>query len=155
MSWKEEKSNLKLAFKEKSTIITFLIGFLVLLIIQFLFTDIPLLFGNLGPWRATAHILSDVLLAALFGLNLSLLIYKAKLASLSKKITATTTLGGILSVLITGCPACSLTLASYLGLASILSALPFGGLEVKIIGLLLLVYSTNYLLKTLTTCKKK
>jgi len=64
-------------------------------------------------------------------------------------------LGGFLGVVVSGCPACSITLASYLGFASIVSSLPFFGIELKIVSLLLLLYVLYITLRDIDVCKVK
>ena len=99
---------------------------------------------------------SQGLISLFFGINLSLLYHKIKLSrNANYKSSSSTVFGSFLSVLVSGCPACSITLASYLGLSSFLSALPFFGIELKIAGLGLLLYSTNYLAKNLYTCNTR
>ena len=155
MDWKRRKENLKQAYATPVSLTITLIATFLLLIIQYFFTDYATLAGNLGPTMATLEVISQVILAVFFGINVALLWYKLRLASLTTKEGGTTVLGSILGLLVTGCPACSITIASYLGLASILSTLPFLGMEVKVLGILLLIYSTDSLLKNLTTCTRK
>jgi hypothetical protein len=64
-------------------------------------------------------------------------------------------LGGIFGALFTGCPSCSIGLASFLGLGSLLSGLPRSGLELKIIALVLLVWSNWQMYKKLLVCEVK
>jgi len=63
----------------------------------------------------------------------------------------TSTVGLVLGVLGIGCASCgSLVLASLfslLGLGGVFAMLPFGGVEFAVIGLIMLVISTYYLLK--------
>ena len=63
--------------------------------------------------------------------------------------------GTFLGLLVAGCPACSITLASYLGLGSLISFLPWYGLELKIIAIFLLIYANISLLKNLKVCEIK
>lgn len=156
MSFRQKKQNLLLASKDPFAITIAIVGTLLILALQYFFSDLATLKGNLGATFATVELVSGILLALLFGINAGLLYYKLRLASsVNAKESGSTILGGIFGIIVTGCPACSITLASYLGLASILSTLPFYGMEIKIIGLLLLLYSTNTLLKNLTVCKQK
>lgn len=125
------------------------IGFLM-----FYFTDINLILGNMGVFYAYSQIILQVLISVLFGLNLSLLWHKLKFSSeFASKEAHTTTFASIISLLVSGCPACGITLASYLGMASFFSALPLAGLELKIIGAALLAYSTISLVNNMYVCR--
>jgi hypothetical protein len=155
-SWSQKRQNLLLAYKEAKVVTITIIAATIILLLQLLLTNIPLLIGNLGMTFATIELASSIILGLLFGINVGLLYYKLKLAaSMNAKESGGTLLGAIFGLLVTGCPACTITLASYIGLASILSALPFTGLEIKFLGIALLIYSTNSLLKNLTTCTQK
>ncbi|MBW2983199.1 hypothetical protein KY327_02755 [Candidatus Woesearchaeota archaeon] len=153
-AWQTRRINLDTAYRETAVTVATIIAAGLLIALQFTLTDYANLAGNLGKTFANVEVGLGILLALLFGLNAGLLWYKLRLASAVKASeTGTTLAGGFLGLLVTGCPACSITLASYLGLASILSGLPFAGLEVKAAGILILVYSTDNLLKKLTTCQ--
>ena len=64
-------------------------------------------------------------------------------------------LGWFLGFLISGCPACSITFASYLWLASIFSIFPYYGLELKILSVFLLLYANYTIFTQLDTCRIK
>ena len=67
-------------------------------------------------------------------------------------------LSGIMSTFITGCVCCGVSLLSVLGLTSViafLEVLPYDGLEVKGVAILLLLYSTWDTLKNLEVCRIK
>ncbi len=90
----------------------------------------------------------------LFGLFISLTWYKFSLfgSSSPSKTSSMWWFGWILSILVTWCSSCSITLASYIWLSSLLSFLPFGGIEVNIIWVWLLVYSCIRSTKNLFVC---
>jgi len=77
-------------------------------------------------------------LALLFGIFLAITLYKYKRFDTVK--TTTWFLWGFLGVLVSGCPSCSITFATYLGLSAILTVLPFSGLELKVIGIIILLF---------------
>lgn len=143
--------NFKFAYQKPENYIITLGSALVLALIMFYFTDYSSAVGNLGLWHANTNVALQIILALAFGININLLITKLKLASITKE-GSTSAFGALLSILVSGCPACSITLASYLGLSSILAAFPLFGLEIKIIALAILAYSTNDLLNNLTKC---
>ena len=149
----ERLYNIRIAFNDKSLYLVTLGGTLLMAGLLFYFTDIPLILGNYGYLMGGLQIGAQILLALLFGINLALLWYKIKLAGqVNQKVTGTTMAGSILGVLVTGCPACGLTVASYIGLSGVLSALPLFGLELKIVGLALMASSIFMLSKNLHTC---
>ncbi|MBT3407451.1 hypothetical protein HOK68_05370 [Candidatus Woesearchaeota archaeon] len=148
--------NIKKAFKNVNTLLIGTFSSLVIAFIMFYFTDFELIKINLGIVYATAHMSLEILISVLFGLNIGLLWTKLKyIGGVSKTTTGSTVIGSIMGILVSGCPVCSITLASYLGLASIIATFPLFGLELKIIGLLLLLYSTNDLSKNLYSCSIK
>ena len=110
------------------------------------FTKFDVMLGNLGILHTAAYSILNGLVAILFGVYLALLIHGLnETKSLSLRKLGTGVIGAGSSVLVTGCVACSVTLASYLGLASVLTALPFYGLELNVVGVILLSYSIKKL----------
>lgn len=110
------------------------------------FTNFEIMLGNLGIAHTITYSLLNGLVALLFGIYLALLTYSLQIKkSFSLKKSGTGAVGTGSSVLVTGCVSCSVTLASYLGLASVLTALPFYGLEFNAAGVLLLSYSVKKL----------
>lgn len=117
------------------------------------FTDYELMFGNFGTVFASVQVGVQVLIAMAFGVNAAVLAYKIKeSAGMSKRAYGASATGSFLSILVGGCAACGISLASYLGLAGVVSALPFFGLELKLAGLGLLLYSTAALAKNVGVC---
>jgi hypothetical protein len=120
------------------------------------FTDISMIGGNFGNIYLWFQLIMQTLISLLFGLFVPISLYKIIMFnSFSLKENLGSGGGTFLGVLVAGCPACSITLASYLGLASLVSFLPWYGLELKIIAVPILVYSIYSLLKDLKTCKIK
>jgi len=58
-------------------------------------------------------------------------------------------------ILVSGCPSCTITLASYFWLAWIVSVLPFWWIELKVISVLILFYVCYSTLKNLEVCNLK
>lgn len=86
--------------------------------------------------------------ATLFGLNVELVLRKMKfLASLGSLHIAFGT--GLISLAATGCASCGLSIASIVGLSAALVSLPFHGLELYVISILILLFSLFYNLQTL------
>lgn len=94
------------------------------------------------------------LLAILFGLNVSLLVYyirKVKRVASTAKIHVANAGGLVSAALGIGCAACgSIILTTVLGMigaGSLIAFLPFHGVEFGLLGILLLLWSTHYLIK--------
>ena len=121
------------------------------------FTDFKLMEGNLGQIHTTIYTSLSMLVILLFGLYVSLFVFRWKeKKALSTKTIGVGAVGTGASILVNGCAACSITLASYLGLASIISALPFYGLELTFLGAGLLAFSIKKLSdERPTTCEVK
>lgn len=149
-------NNLQLVLKDKKYLITFFIVIIIFLSLWFLFFDYKTSLGNL--WKAITYweIILHTLISLLFASFVIGQIYKINI--LWNKKTSHKTSGflwWIFGILITGCPSCGIGIASYLGLAGILSFLPRYGLELKIAAVLLLVWSNYSLYKNLLICKRK
>jgi hypothetical protein len=119
------------------------------------FSDRGLIFGNFWSIYATINLTFDILNVLLIWLFVASFVYKRRLFGRSSKNNQSGWFGSITSVLVSGCPACSITLASYLGLASFFALLPYNGLELKIVGTLVLIWSVYTNIKNLTVCSIK
>jgi hypothetical protein len=64
-------------------------------------------------------------------------------------------IGGLIGTIISGASCCGATLAVYFGLLPLLTALPYSGLEIKILGTLGLLYALYDVLKNLEICEVK
>lgn len=91
----------------------------------------------------------------LAGLNVTMFIFKYKFAkceSASKSNLAT--IGGLFSgAVAAGCPACSISILSLLGVAGGLAILPFRGLEFIFLSIVVLFYSLYLTSKSIYFCK--
>ena len=132
----------------------FLAAFLLWYIIEY-FSDRALIFGNFWSTYASINIIIDIINIILMWLFVASFFYKRRLFGASSKNNQSGWFGSITSVLVSGCPACSITLASYLGLASFFALLPYNGLELKIVGTLVLIWSVYNNSKNLTGCSIK
>lgn len=110
--------------------------------------------GSFSILGARDSILIGVI-SFLFGLNLELVLRKIKF--LKKRGGLHITFGaGLLSLVAAGCASCGLSFASVLGIATIVSLLPFHGLELYILSILILLASLFLNLRTLVqVCKLK
>lgn len=120
------------------------------------FTNLDLAIGNMWAWFAYTEVAMYSIFVLLFSLFISASVYKRRyFGSFNIKTSGTWSIWGIFGVLVAGCPACSITLASYLGLASLISLLPYKGLELKILWIILLGYACRHIILTLDTCEIK
>ena len=86
----------------------------------------------------------------LIGFYLTLFVYKYDLVKeKSYKNTTGSFLGGVFGVLGAGCPGCSFTVLSILGIPFGLAVLPFKGLELKFAGVFALIASNYFLAKNI------
>ncbi|HLD59750.1 MAG TPA: hypothetical protein VI912_02055 [Candidatus Bilamarchaeaceae archaeon] len=148
--------NLRKVYSRPTSYLITVVASLLIGGVLFYFTDYELIVGNFNQIYANSQVIAQVILSILFGINVSILYYKLKTVSaLKPKDYGSTATGSILGIIVSGCPSCGVTLASYLGLASFFSSFPFFGLEIKILGILILIYSINNLLKNLDLCEVK
>lgn len=96
-----------------------------------------------------------IIISLLFGINLELVLRKLKF--LKKRGGLHITFGaGLLSLVAAGCASCGLSFASVLGIAALVSLLPFHGLELYIVSIIILLSSLLLNLQTLVVvCKLK
>ncbi len=99
---------------------------------------------------------SLVIISILFGMLFSLIIYKTKLVNFkgSKKLGVVGSVGVFLGALIPGCVACGIGLATVLGLgAGALAFLPYDGLEISVLAILILGFTITKITKEMYVCK--
>lgn len=143
-------------FSKMSYLSLALIIFILMSLLFYQFTEVDLIKGNMGLTYYYVNTFLQGFISVLFALFVPLSIYKFKLFNqFSVKENSTSLVGAFLGTVVTGCAACSITLASYLGLAGAISLLPWYGLELKLISIPLLVYSVFFLLRDLKVCKVK
>jgi len=148
MNLKQKLNNISRCFSSITSWVIFTVTTLILAYTFLKYTNFTLIRGNLGEAYAFGTILSETVISILFGLNITLLYSKLLTAhKVNKKEFGGTTLGSILGLLVIGCPLCNITLASFLGLGAFVTVLPLFGMELKILGIAMLLYSTNSLSK--------
>ena len=150
------KNNFIDIFSKWQNIIIFILVTLIVGYFFAYFTDMDMISGNFGHSYMWFQIIAQTIISILFGLFVPISIHKIVVFnSFSLKENLSSGGGTFLGLLVAGCPACSITLASYLGLASIVSFLPWYGLELKILAVPLLLYANISILKNLKVCKVK
>lgn len=154
-----------------SSFIFFILSTLILnyrLIFQTLTGDYSLIYEltltfNLleGAWTAFSKVdfVLLVLTSILVGLNV-LLIARTIIKLESQKGRLSISVGGsaILGIVVAGCSSCGFSVLSLLGLSASLSFIPFGGMGLHLLAIILLLFSFFYALRTLhykVVCKIK
>jgi hypothetical protein len=147
-------SNLFMVFKDWRYSLLGIIIFLCFQLIFYAFTNTALTIGNLGMTYFVVQTVTQSLIALLFAIFVPISVYKIVLFSdFSVKENTNSFIGSIMTVIVAGCPTCSVTLASYIGLAGVFSIFPFYGLELKVITVPILLWAIYSVLKNLTACE--
>lgn len=115
----------------------FLFGFIL-----FSLSNMTVILSDLKTDAATIHIFTIIILSLLFGINAALLRERiTQSRGLTGKAIGSTSIASGLGILFSGCASCGLTLASYVGLGSVATFLPWSGVEIDILAIVLLGYS--------------
>ncbi len=145
--------------KSKQNIVTFVILSVVLLSLYYLAliqsASLDAFIRSNSPLFVILQILFSILNSLVGAVSILLLV---ELFRIQRKVGNTNVVQSIaalfISVATTGCYVCGSILLPGLGLTASFAAMPFGGLEIKILTLLLLIYSVNDLNhKLMGTCK--
>lgn len=134
-------------------IIWIIIGIAIIAIPGYYFMEKDLVIWNLWHSFYLIEISLTIIIGLLFWLFIWATLYKINYFSVKKSWIWI--LGWFLWALVSGCPACSITLASYLWLAWFISVFPYSGLELKVLSVLILLYANYSTIKTLEVCKIK
>ncbi len=153
---KQYLENFRLVFSNYRYTILFIILFSSLYFLFEILTDDALIKGNMGLSYFYVNYSLQIMISLLFALYFTFFIYKyIKFSSFDKKQSATSFIGTFFGVLVGGCAACSLTVASYLGLGAVISFLPYYGIELKVLGFLMLIYANIVGVRDLQICRLK
>lgn len=148
--------NTKKVLSKPSSLIATIIAILSIWTLFLAFKNTELIIGNLWYTFYISELALDISIALLFWLFVWSTIYKLLYFSTPKKKNLWIWwVASFFWVLVWGCPACSITVASYLGLASILSVFPYHWLELKVLSFIMLIYVVYDTLKTLEICSIK
>lgn len=145
--------NIIKVLKSPIWIIGFFVWIAIIAIPTYIFLDRELIINNMWCYFYITEIVLTIVISILFWLFVWATLYKVKYFSTWNP--SAWIFGWIIWVLVSGCPACSITLASYIGLAGIISVFPYHGLELKIISIFLLIYANYSTMKNLEVCKVK
>jgi len=149
---KRALNNLKLSLKKPATWVVSLIALVLMLVFYNITTDYELIFGNFGPAYYYLTISLSVIISILFGLSAGMLWYRGNVFRADSGAVAG---GSFIGMLVGGCSACSISFASAVGLGGLLSALPYGGIELKLLAILILGFTTFNLAENLHVCKRR
>mgnify|MGYP001573671442 CR=1 FL=1 len=150
-----------LLLKRKTYFKIFLITLILYLLLStylvyYFFNGFYLFFNYQIAYYPYLNILFTLILSFLFGINLSLIIYRFKEIKKYNNESGTGIFTSALSLFSAGCPVCSFTILSFLipGLSVTfsLAILPFKGLEIQLLGVILLLISIFVLTKE-NVCK--
>lgn len=130
-----------------------IIGMAIIAVPTIYFIEKDLIIWNLWYYFYITEVILSVIIWILFWLFIGATLYKIQYFQVKKSWAWF--FGWILGVLVSGCPACSITLASYIWLAGLISTLPYYGLELKVLSIILLLYSCYSTLKSLELCSIK
>lgn len=148
------KNNTLLIFKDPIACTFGFISFVLIVVMGYFFGDISNEIGNLWITYVVVQYTAHLLLAIIFGLFVAATIYKIRYFShIDHSKTTLWGTWGIIGVILIGCPACSISIASYMWLGTLLTQLPWFGLEIKILWLILLGRATYTTIYHLTTCE--
>jgi len=91
----------------------------------------------------------------LTGILLSVLWFRMDMTKLGikKKFSIFDYIGVFFGVFVPGCPACGLGLIAIFGLGASVASLPFGGAEISIIAIIIILFSLWHVTPHLLTCK--
>lgn len=127
---------------------------LVLLLAWWWMTDLELSLGNRWKNMFCFQITLYLLFCVFFGIFVAASVYKIRLYWRTDKHTSSIgVIGWFFGILVAWCPACAVSIASYVWLASIVSLFPRGGIELKILWVLLVWYAVRKALITMEVCE--
>jgi len=130
-----------------------IIGIVIIAVPTYYFMDSELIIWNLWYRFYLVEVSLTIISALLLWLFLWATFYKMNHFSI--KDSSVWVFWWFLWAVVSWCPACSITLASYLGLAWFIYLLPYSWLELKVISILILVYANYSVLRNLESCKIK
>ena len=154
-------NKIKSLLKQKFYFKIFLIAFIFYLLlstylIYYFFNGFYLFFNYYIKYYPWLNILFTLILAFLFGINITLMGFRFKEVKSYNNETGTGIFTSALSLFSAGCPVCSFTILSFLipgiSITFTLAILPLKGLEIQLFGVILLLISIFILTKE-NVCK--
>ena len=142
--------------KSQKSILRWAVAMLIVGFVWWYFIDLDLSIGNMWHKVAYAEVVLYATFTLLFWIFIAITTYRVTyFRNIQKKSLTLWSMGGVIGTLVAWCPACSITLASYLWMASLFSLLPYKWAELKVLAIVILLYSIYQTMKDLETCPKK
>jgi hypothetical protein len=145
----------KLLLKEKKYLATTLVVSVFVSILYYLALTSNIDFQTFAKVNSTVYVISQIVLsllnAILIGLSLAMFLYvfRQRLVQ-TNNFNVIQTLGSLfLSIFTTGCYVCGSILLPVVGITTSFATLPFGGLEIKFLTILMLLYSIREFSKSI------
>jgi len=159
----ESVSVIQMILSQKKYIFTFLISTIVSFVLFYWLTVTNVADNDIGNYVMMSgfnftfiSIFLTFIIALLFGVFIALVIYRYKLIkSGNKKLGFFGTLGFFFGVFSAGCPSCGSAVFALFGAPLALMFLPYQGLELKALSIVLLVWSNYSLSRKLIKCNIK
>lgn len=149
--------NLKKIFSDPVSIIAWLcaLGLMVWIWVFYLGGErLELISNNYSPTRMIIEVSIHIILSIAFSIFIAANVYKFRLyTKIETWQSALWVVWSFFGVVIAGCPSCGVTIASAIWLAGLFTWLPFWGLEVKIIGLIVTIVATYLVVRDIFVCK--
>jgi hypothetical protein len=146
-------NNLKSVYKNKKYVVFSIFIFIISLGLLLWLSKLDTLFVMNSTMFIVVSLLLTFLISLLFAINLPLIVYKYKAMKKVTGKTAGSSFFGVLGGLAgSGCPVCGSAILSLLGVAGGLMIFPLKGLELKALGVVLLVFSTYGVSKSIGAC---
>ncbi|MDP2103701.1 MAG: hypothetical protein Q8K26_02145 [Candidatus Gracilibacteria bacterium] len=145
--------NLRKIFSRPQCILVFFVASALIGSVFWYFSNFALTHGNLGIEYAFVELTLQILITLLFALFVAATVYKIiHFSHFSRKHSGAGVVAGFLGTLIVGCPACSISIVTYLGLTGVVGLIPGGGMTLKVASVLILIFTDIYLLRNLEVC---
>lgn len=146
--------NLRKVLKDTMSLLVVSFAFILFTIVFYSYSNFALVKWNYWLLFAYSQLSMEILIVVFWSLFFGASFYKIKhFRNIKKRHTFWWIVWSFFWVLVWGCPACSITLASYLWLSSFLFLFPFWWIELKALWLFILSISLYITLRDLEVCK--
>jgi len=149
---------IKIVLKKQKYLYSSLFAGFLMFALSYYLTIVNIIHKNLlsfadmnGYWFTIFTIFFSLVISILFGIYISLLIFKNDIKKKARNIKdkASGFGGATFGILASGCPSCGAPLLGLLGFPLGLFMLPFRGLEIKLLGIVLLFISLYLITKNI------
>ena len=154
----KELETVKQILKRKTYFLIFLITSIIIFLVFYFLTlwevtdkSLRIFIEMNGYNYAFFSFLFLVIIALLLGVYVALFIFKIRMIKRGSGFSGF--LGFIAGLLSSGCPMCGSVIFALLGFPLALFFLPFKGLELRVLSIILLLFSVYFLARSLDKCK--